>query len=79
MRYEIGGLLACLVALFACGSSVSYQRLTKDSQKGDLISVRCDRREQCYNAARKVCGGEFAVEDSGTGKEAAMLVRCAPK
>jgi hypothetical protein len=81
MRYEIGGLLVCLGALLACGSNATYQRLTKDPKKGDLVSVECDRREDCYDAARKGCRGDFTIEDSGSKvhRDAAMLVRCAPK
>jgi hypothetical protein len=57
-----------LLFVVGCGSSSqgwSYQRLTRDRDRGDLVAVSCDgQHRDCYRGAAKACPGGFFVEDS---------------
>jgi hypothetical protein len=68
MRYEIGGLLVCLVAILACGSAVSHTLIAPGT-----YAITCKKEQVgCYKRAAKVCPVGFDVLDS-SGKQGAVV------
>jgi hypothetical protein len=68
MRYEIGGLLVCLVAILACGSSAFHTRIAPET-----YAITCKKEQiACYRKAVEVCPAGFDILDS-SGKQGAVV------